>query len=712
MIIDRQSPHAYVLASLSFGVLFALVVTLIALRQPWLGLELHSDAGSVVRVTASHDPDGKIPAGSGLTAIAGNGDMIALTPSDLLIEPDGNLARYADYEEFLGRQDRLAHIKRANTVEVFGEDGQSWEVGPRPTRPVWSLPAAYWVQLFVGFAAWTIAALVWSFRRNDLAARYLLLSGFSTLIFSPFAAIYGTRELGMAAMPLRLFSDSQFLGGSLFVASLVSLLLYYPRPIAPRWVGLAVVATFVGWFFAQQVGLFDSMILARRLLVFAGLIATFALAAVQWRMTKADPVARAALQWFLLSWLLGCVLFAAIIFVPQMFGVDTSALQAYAFLLFMLVYGGIAFGVIRYRLFDLGRWWTNALAWASSVLLLVALDLAFLFGLQLSSELSLAIALLICGMIWLPLRGWLWSRFAGRRKIDETGRFQRLVDAAFESSREARSAGWKRMIEDIFEPLGTEAITHSGKPEIVNDGAGLLVPGPAGMVALHLHHAERGRRLFTIADLESVTELGAMFDHLIRNRVAFETGAATERKRIAGDIHDNVGASLLDALHSPDPAQKDRLIRDTLVDLRSIINGTSTPDMPVADALVHIRRETADRLEAVGVALKWEVGGPEPTLTATQTHALTSIIREAVSNVIKHASASRMSIRIGSADHSLNLTIGDDGIGFDPRTVTPGAGLASMRDRIASLGGSMEWRLAQPSEPQGSLVTIRLPMGA
>lgn len=707
-MVGRQTPNAYILASLSFGLLFALAVTLTALRQPWLGLDLRSDAAGAVRVAAARGPAEMVPAGARLVAISGNGDRMELTARDLLVEPDGNLPRYADYDDFLARQDRLARIKQADTVELAGEDGETWTVAPRPARPLWSLPAEYWVQLFVGFTAWIIAALVWSFRRNDRSARYLLLSGFSTLMFSPFAAVYGTRELGMAAAPLRLFSDLNFLGGSVFVASLFSLLLYYPRPIAPRWAGLAVLAVFLGWFLAQQIGTFDSMVLARRLLVFVGLVGTFALAAVQWRMTQADPVARAALQWFLLSWLLGCTLFSAIIFVPQMFGIDTSALQAYAFLLFLLVYGGIAFGIVRYRLFDLGRWWASAVVWAASVLLLVALDIAFLFGLQLSSELSLAIALLICGVIWLPLRGWLWSRFADRRKIDTSGRFHHLVDAAFQTSKHSRSASWQRLLEDIFRPLSMETCARSEAPEILDDGAGLKVPGHDDAPALLLHHADKGRRLFTAADLETVVELGHMFDYLISNRSAFETGAATERKRIAGDVHDNIGASLLGALHSKDPASKDRLIRDTLIDLRSIINGTSVPGLPAADALVHLRRETAERLEAVGVVLDWETEGAEPTLSATQVHALNSILREAVSNVIKHARASRMTIRIATTDRNLCLTIDDDGIGFYPDANLPGTGLVGMADRVASLDGVMEW--PRQRTPAGSRLVIRLPV--
>src|SRR3546814_1514509 len=79
----------------------------------------------------------------------------------------------------------------------------------------------------------------------------------------------------MPAAHFRLLSDMNFLGGSVFVATLIALLFYYPRRIASPWVGRATLALFIGWFVAQAFDLFGSMIFARRSFVFTGLIATF-----------------------------------------------------------------------------------------------------------------------------------------------------------------------------------------------------------------------------------------------------------------------------------------------------------------------------------------------------------------------------------------------------------------------------------------------------
>ncbi len=707
----RLTPGDWMIAVVLIGLLFAGGVLLSGVRQPWLGLKLApNEAGAIVAVRTM-GPSAAIPAGTPIATISGNGENFAPRPADLLIEPDGNLPRYADYDAFLARQDTLARITRSPQVTLTAPGGENWTISPATQRPIRDLPTEFWIQLFVGLVAWLIAGAIWVFRRSERSARYLLLSGASTLTFAPLASVYGTRELAMAEAPFRFFSDMNFFGGSVFVASLLAIMLYYPRQIAPAWAGRAAVALFVGWFAAQQVGLFDSMVFARRFLVFVGLIAIFVAAAVQWRGTRVDPVARAALQWFLLSWLVAIWAFVLLIFVPQIFGVDTSALQAWGFLLFLPVYVGLAFGIVRYRLFDLGEWWARAMTWMASIVVLVLLDMLFLLGLQMSAELSVGLALLICGLLWLPLRGVLWGRFAVRQRGDTRGRFQQLADAAFQNGAAERTRAWSDLLHSVYQPLEAEPVDQPVEAvEISGDGLVLLVPPAGDAPAFRLAHAQRGQQLFNRADVDLASELAEMFDHLVRNRAAFDAGAATERKRIAQDVHDHVGASLLDALHSPHSDRKDRLIRETLADLRGIITGAAQPEQPIGEALIQLRHETAERLEAKGIRLDWTAPTHELVMEAPRLHTAHSIIREATSNAIKHSECSTLRITIADQPGAVTITIEDDGHGFDPKAVAGGAGLANIHERAAASGGALSWLAA--SGGFTSRMQIRLPLSA
>src|SRR5690606_32018098 len=113
------------------------------------------------------------------------------------------------------------------------------------------------------------------------------------------------------------------------------------------------------------------------------------------------------------------------IFVPQLYGIDTGYLQGYSFLIFLLIYAGLALGILRYGLFGLGQWWSRILNWVVGVLVLVSLDLLFSLGLQLSSGISLSLALLTCGFVWLPVRSRLWHYLIGARSGDTRDSFRK-----------------------------------------------------------------------------------------------------------------------------------------------------------------------------------------------------------------------------------------------------------------------------------------------
>jgi signal transduction histidine kinase len=691
-------------------VAFAMAGAVIAMatQQSWLGLKLTYDAkagGAVVE--RSTGPAAAIPKGAVLTAV----DGVPFQAMDFVIEPDGSLGAFANYPIFLDRQATLSAIQRSPSVTFSDTLGRTWQVNPAKTRPPGDLPPDFWVQLIVGVFAWLISASIWALRPWDTSARYLLLSGWSTLMFAPFAAVYSTRELALPRALFHWINDLNFLGGSLFAASLAALLLYYPRKLAPRWVGLCIVALFAVWFVAQQLGAFESMTFARRALVLTAVMATFVFAFVHWWLTRKDPVARAALQWFLLSWLAGAVIFAAMIFVPQFFGVDTSALQGYAFLLFLLVYVGLAFGIMRFALFELGEWWIRIIAWTGSVLVLVGLDLLFLLGLNLSSGVSLSLALLICGLVWLPLRGWLWSRFLGRPGLDERAQFETVIEVGFSQAGAAQTERWTALLQKVFDPLHLKSGEEVAQTTIADDGLALVIPRVDGLSPLRLEYSRGGRRLFNRRDVTRADDLVRMLRHVIESRSAYEEGVAVERRRIASDIHDNVGGPLLSALHAESGERKDAFIRETLADLRGIITDAAQPGAPLAEVLAQIRHETAGRLEQAGITLDWSShedqtdGAPLPSALV---HTLRSVLREAVSNVIKHAGASQVRVEARREGGGLFVELSDDGRGFDAAAPREGQGITNIRSRVSRQSGMAEW--SSGAKGVGTTLTIRLPI--
>jgi signal transduction histidine kinase len=85
-------------------------------------------------------------------------------------------------------------------------------------------------------------------------------------------------------------------------------------------------------------------------------------------------------------------------------------------------------------------------------------------------------------------------------------------------------------------------------------------------------------------------------------------------------------------------------------------------------------------------------------------------VRELLQNVVKHSQAHQVVIEIACGATSIDLSVRDDGVGFDPEAVAAGKtgfGLFSIRERMASLGGSLS---IQSAPGQGSRFDINLPV--
>jgi len=83
------------------------------------------------------------------------------------------------------------------------------------------------------------------------------------------------------------------------------------------------------------------------------------------------------------------------------------------------------------------------------------------------------------------------------------------------------------------------------------------------------------------------------------------------------------------------------------------------------------------------------------------------IVQEALTNCARHAKATEVQIAIEAGEESVNLTISDNGKGFDAATPHRGLGLFSMRERSAELGGAFE---IQSKPGQGTCIRVTIPV--
>ncbi|MEO7936771.1 MAG: ATP-binding protein [Dokdonella sp.] len=182
-----------------------------------------------------------------------------------------------------------------------------------------------------------------------------------------------------------------------------------------------------------------------------------------------------------------------------------------------------------------------------------------------------------------------------------------------------------------------------------------------------------------------------------------------ERERIYGDLHDDIGARLLGMIHSAESAEQADRVRAVLQDLRDVVTRSRGTPGSLSDTLAEIRGETSQRLAAAGLELVWEINDdlPDPELDTARALHLHRIVREAISNVIRHARAGRVRVRTKAIGGKLLLDLTDDGGGREPSS-SKGRGLDNMRERAAELEGDIDWK---PGTEGGTKVLLTMPLG-
>jgi two-component system sensor histidine kinase DesK len=183
-----------------------------------------------------------------------------------------------------------------------------------------------------------------------------------------------------------------------------------------------------------------------------------------------------------------------------------------------------------------------------------------------------------------------------------------------------------------------------------------------------------------------------------------------ERERIARDMHDILGhtlsviilkSELAGKLITMDPERARNEIRDVeqtsrqaLADVRSAIRGYRSQSLGAE------LKQAKATLETAGVQVKDETS--EVALSPSQESVVALVLREAVTNVVRHAEATRCWLRMVPVNGSCRIEIEDNGRGGEG---VEGNGLRGMRERILALGGTVV-----RESNQGTKLTIQFPL--
>ena len=191
-----------------------------------------------------------------------------------------------------------------------------------------------------------------------------------------------------------------------------------------------------------------------------------------------------------------------------------------------------------------------------------------------------------------------------------------------------------------------------------------------------------------------------------------------ERRRLARDLHDEVNQALtaillrLEALSHSAPEAADELLElkklvnqamAELLHLARQLRPTALDDHGLVPAIEsQLRRFSAQ----TGVSAELHTEGNPDGLDSDQEIVVYRVAQEALSNVAQHAGARRVELGLSADTEGVELTIRDDGRGFDPCRPTDSLGLSGMSERARLLGG----RLDVNSNPgTGTNLTLQVP---
>lgn len=705
-------------SSFILALLFVLVVEALVLnaklQQPWAGIQLKATENSLVvtAVDANSPLAGALKPGERLRSLDSPTDSIPLPR--LLRIPPLSIPTYHDLDLLLALQTRLHTAFRSGaTLTLTTDTGRLLAFTPRQQTRLQDIPAVFWWILLANITALLLGVIVWVRKPYALEANCLLLAGISHYVAESVFRLSASQEFYLPPHWTSVFIGLE--GGSfyLFMASLLVILCYYPNRVAPRWVLFLVPLVTILLILNYYLRWWEIPIHIYILPIFPILFYSTWLFYKQWILSTGNPVSRTTVLMLQLSALLPTWLIILTHAIPVMLG-GIPLLGDVATRIFLVgIFAGWAVGILRYRLFDIEYWWLKSLLWVAGGSLLVALDVLLVTFFQASTPYALGTAVILTGFLYFPLRQWLLGKIMPleRRNLQD---YLPVFSASMSSavSKESFEQHWKAFLLQHFAPLHIETVDGQTKASTLSDnGLHLYVPSLGNQHSYRLSGKQRAARLFNKADVkntESLLTVARMASNAseIRQQAVLE-----ERQRIMSDLHDSVGAKLLTLSHKlPDPASRDE-VRQALTTLRDTIRlSQKVSPLRLVEHIADWRAEISGRAEAADVELRWQQaeGLEQCQLSPRQVLELAQVIREAVSNALKHAEPTTLEVGFSLSNRKLHVFIGNDGKISLPENWQAGTGVHGMCHRVATLGGEVGFHAT--ASPPKVVVHIAVPV--
>lgn len=681
--------------------------TVIARRMPQTSLTFQSKPDGPIMVSGDsevmsriHLPARLIGFIEGQTMVALRGDADAPRRSERGLTRDGLLAQDRARAAIVDGRVMLAIRDRSGEVSMVQRIVQPRRLG-----------LGFWLATLSGVVGAAVGAWAVAVRPNAAAARAVAVAGVALLLAALPMAVLSNAELIVGGSWWHGLVVANWTAAQMYGAGLIACFLTFPAPL-----GTPARRRAAYWMLAATVPLVavPTALLIANLDYITGFVSVdflliVAAVGVQWRHARRDPAARVALR------LIGGVTVVTLagfllLYMPYIGGRGDPLLPDTAsFVVVLPPFLAIAAAIWRGNFLGLSRWTRRLFAVSTVLLLLIGADAALVLGAGLTAGSAASIALLIAGAVWIVARQVVFERMIGSARSREDNLYGAAGTVVLAPTPAGQFERWAAALNTCFAPLEMSAVDADVRQaEVERGGVSLLVPAPSFGSALRLSAARSGTSLFRPRDAVVVDTFARLCARVEADRVSYDRGTREERRRIARDLHDDVSGRLLTSLHRRDVHEVRTDVRAALHELRTLVSDLEHGDRTVEEVVAAIRAEASERLAGAGIALKVVEGavGAQP-LDAAGGRAIESAAREAVTNVLRHASAAHVEIAFAVVDQQLQIDVTDNGRGVDVAGQITGNGLANMAVRMASVEGIAE----VAKMPQGGTrACFRLPL--
>lgn len=408
---------------------------------------------------------------------------------------------------------------------------------------------------------------------------------------------------------------------------------------------------------------------------------------------------------------------------------------------------GMLLAVLDPRVVAIEDLLTRTVVYGGLSLLIVGVDLAALAGLTavlgdaLDEQTVVLVVLVVSASLYGPLRSWAWA--VARRLVlgdrDDPYDVVAGLAASLESAEDgpaqletvagavASAFGVGFVSVEVDRGRGERLVVTRGERPAATRTLPIAYRGtqvghvvlPASGIRSRLSSRDEQLLGDLVRQAATAARTSRLAEDLQDSREHLVVAREEERRRIRRDLHDGLGPSLsgvvfqlesakLNLDRAPEVAAEQLsttigYVQDVVADVRRLVHDLRPPALDDRGLLGAVRQQ-ADRLGAgLDVIVQADDLGRLPAAVEV---AAFRIVGEALTNVAKHAHATRVRVLLTRGDDDLALEVADDGRGI-PADVQTGVGLVSLRERAAELGGHTE---VTCPESGGTVVRARLPI--